>query len=76
MTENIEETTYEEKAKYAMLIIGGTTLKEAKKLGYVVTLQDVEAWREVKKNPGDYSPANETSGCAVPTFDWENQLMA
>ena len=41
MTENIEETTYEEMAKYAMLIFGGTTLKEAKKLGYVVTSKDV-----------------------------------
>jgi len=72
MTEKIEETTYEEMAKYAMLIFGGTTLKEAKKLGYVVTSKDVEAWREVKKNPGDYPPPNETSGCAVPTWDWRS----
>jgi hypothetical protein len=72
MTENIEETSYEEKAKFAMLIMGGTTLKEAKKLKYVVTLKDVEAWHEVKENPGDYPPANETSGCAVPTWDWES----
>ena len=72
MTENIEETTYEEKAKFAMLIMGGTTLKEAKKLRYVVTSKDVEAWHEVKKNPGDYPPPNETSGCAVPTWDWQS----
>ena len=49
MTENIEETTYEEMAKFAMLIMDGTTLKEARKLRYVVTSKDVEAWREVKK---------------------------
>jgi len=41
-------------------------------LGYVVTSKDVEAWREVKKNPGDYPPPNETSGCAVPTWDWRS----
>ena len=72
MTENIEETTYEEKAKFAMLIMGGTTLKEAKKSRYVVTSKDVEAWHEVKKNPGDYPPPNEISGCCVPDFDWES----
>jgi hypothetical protein len=58
--------------KYAKLIFGGATFKEAKKSVYVVTSKDVEAWREVKKNPGDYPPPNETSGCAVPTWDWRS----
>ena len=42
MTANIEETTYEELAKSATLIFGGTTLKKANKLGYVVTSKNLE----------------------------------
>lgn len=68
------ETTYEEKAKFAMLLLEGTSLNEAKSLNYVVTPEDEIAWAEVAKAPYDYPPANETSGCAVPTFDWRNQL--
>ena len=44
MTENIEERTYEEMAKYMILIFGDPILKKAKKLGYMVTSKDIEAW--------------------------------
>ena len=66
------ETTYEEKAKFAMLLLEGTSLEEAKSLNYVVTAEDEIAWGEVAMAPYDYPPANETSGCVVPNFDWEN----
>jgi hypothetical protein len=36
MTENIEEATYEEKAKFAMLIMGGTTARKARSALIVV----------------------------------------
>ena len=53
-----EETYYEDMAKFAMLIIEGTTLSEAKEWGYVITRKDEIAWKEVRKNPGDYPPSS------------------
>jgi hypothetical protein len=66
------ETSYETKSVHARLILGSTSLAEDKKLRYVTTPEDVLAWKEVKSAPGDYPPANETSGCAVPDWDWRS----
>jgi 5-methylcytosine-specific restriction endonuclease McrA len=65
----MREITYELKYTYAQLILGGTSLAEAKETGYVDSQQAEMAWLEVAKNPQGYTPMNETAGAVWATWD-------
>ena len=63
------EITYELEYTYAQLILGGTSLAEAKATGYVDSPQAEKAWMDVAKDPQGYTPMNETAGAVYPTWD-------
>lgn len=70
----MREITYELEYTYAQLILGGTSLAEAKTLGYVDSPEAELAWIDVSKDPSSYTSMNETAGAVWATWDIDEVL--
>lgn len=77
MTEDSEAKTHDSMARYALLISGGVTLKEAKENGYVLTPSDVDAWHEAEEHPEDFSRDSDIVGAWVPSWidEWTAKYL-